>query len=174
MLIFFYTLISHTYSKLPTSACAVKPLFTTQATQTCRFLELGGDLEEKRVLDAGAWSLARFIALVDTEGLFMKKQSALEAAFCGENFVKCYIWLAQSKAVNGDATFFRARPKLHIFHHIALNLRTGTFNPKSVSCFSDEDYVRRICSIASGCHHGGILQKLMRRVFAVCFVESKL
>ena len=170
-------MIFHLNNLIPlhtTNAFTIECLFTTQATQTCHFLKLGNDLEEKRALDAGAWSMARFIALVDAEGLFMKKQSAREASACGENFVKCYIWLAHSRAGNGDATLFRARPKLHIFHHIALNLRTGTFNPKSVSCFSDEDYVRRICSIASGCHHGGIFQKLMRRVFAICFVENKL
>ena len=92
---------------------------------------------------------------VDKEGLFMSADAATETSCVGRCFVQAYIWLAHNAAAN-DKVMYRIRPKLHLFDHDVERLYRWRFNPKSVSCFSDEDFVGRMCGIAISCGHQGI------------------
>ena len=92
-------------------------VYNNKAHLTAPFEELEPDNEFRQVLNVSAWAIARFIHLIDVEGLFMAKQLAKEAGECGIVFVKTYIWLAHACATT-STNYFRLRPKLHIMHHI--------------------------------------------------------
>lgn len=80
-------------------------------------------------------------------------------------FVQTFLWLAHD-AFSRNELLFKIRPKLHLFHRWGLgptSLRQRPLNPKSYSCWTDEDFVRRICNICSGCGHLGVRRSLMSR-----------
>jgi hypothetical protein len=112
-----------------------------------------------------AYSLAEFVSIMDGQGLFMNSQAANQASVAISQFVKTFFWLAHD-AFTRNELLFKIRPKLHLFHHWGVgpaSLRQRPLNPKSYSCWTDEDFVRRICSICSGCGHLGVRPSLMSR-----------
>ncbi|CAJ1461478.1 unnamed protein product [Effrenium voratum] len=60
---------------------------------------------------------------------------------------------------------------LHTWLHMWLRLRIFPINPKINACFGDEDLVRRICDVASGCHHRGTATNAVRRFLCVAAVH---
>lgn len=90
----------------------------------------------------------------------MSEGASKSASDLAIKFIKCYIWLAHDAAANKYVAY-QLRPKLHIFHHIALRLNKFNLNPKTLSCFSDEDFVRIVCALAVGGHHHGISTQLI-------------
>ena len=142
-------------------------LTTFKATETPNFSASVGS-DTSRVLDTACWCIAKFISLLDIEGLFMSEQASMTASDLGINFIKCYVWLAHDAAVNSYVAY-QLRPKLHIFHHITLRLKKFNLNPKTLSCFSDEDFVRIVCALAVGGHHHGIATQLIYK-----FIPSAL
>ena len=115
-----------------------------------------------------AWNLAKCAKTLDEEGLWMKPSAAAAASEAGSKYVRCYIWLAHESATKGVAQY-KIRPKLHVFDHMFHDLPKRPLNPKSYSCFSDEDFVRRVCDIASGCSHLGILWSCVHRYSAAVY-----
>ena len=102
---------------------------------------------------------------MDNEGLFMTAVAASEAAEASVKFVKTFMWLAHD-AYSRHELLFKLRPKMHLFHHWGVgpaSLQQRPLNPKSYSCWTDEDFVRRVCSICSGCGHLGVRPTLMSR-----------
>ena len=83
-------------------------------------------------------------------------------------FLQSYVWLARDSASKGTLGY-KVRPKLHVLHHWALgatSLKEVRMNPKAYTCWADEDFVRRICSICSGAGHLGVVKSLMSRYTA--------
>jgi hypothetical protein len=110
-----------------------------------------------------SWCIADCLHIVDEQGLWMTKTEARRAGHLADMFLKCYCWLAHDAASNIEL-HYQWRPKIHIFHHdFAIRLPKWRLNPKSTSCFSDEDFVRRICNICSGCHHLGVMVNSLHR-----------
>ena len=123
-----------------------------------------------------SYSLAKFVSLMDEQGLFMTSDAAKQASDCSCTFVKCFLWLAHD-ALSKNLLLYKLRPKLHLYHHWGLgptSLVNVPMNPKSYSCWTDEDFVRRICSICNGCGHLGVVKSLMSRYIAAvieCWLE---
>jgi len=95
----------------------------------------------------------------------MDSSSAAEASQVAVQFVQTFQWLAHDALTRGEL-LFKIRPKMHLFHHWGVgptSLRHRPLNPKSYSCWTDEDFVRRICSICSGCGHLGVRSSLLSR-----------
>ena len=115
-----------------------------------------------------SWSLASWVYALDTQGLFMTSAAAKQAAHDGRMFLLCFGWLAHDAFCAGDR-LYKLRPKLHVFHHWAqgsYSLEAVPMNPKAYSCWEDEDFVRRVCAIALGCGHRGIISSLLCRYLA--------
>ena len=121
-----------------------------------------------KVLDLAAFSLASWVKVLDASGLFMSKRAADVACAAGERFLKCFQWLGHYAYVH-NKLLFKVRPKAHLFHHYCrgdLSMSQTCFNPKSYSCWADEDFVRRVCSVANGCGHLGIRKSMITRYLA--------
>ena len=79
----------------------------------------------------------------------------------GELMLRCYVRLA-SKAVRDGEFLFRTRPKMHILHHIVLSKRK--LNPfKVVSCWMDEDGVKRWMRVAKGTRKRTLATNVLKR-----------
>ena len=121
-----------------------------------------------RVLDLASFSLASWAQVLDASGLFMSKHEANIACAAGERFLKCFQWLGHWSYIHGRM-LFKTRPKAHMFHHYCRgdwSMGQTCFNPKSYSCWADEDFVRRVCAVANGCGQLGIRRSLVTRYLA--------
>ena len=112
------------------------------------------------------------IVNMDKEGLFMSEQAAMQFSSAGQLFVQAFVWLAHEAASNA-APLYRLRPKLHLFDHETRRVSRWRFNPKAVSCFSDEDFIGKMCNIATSCSHQGILTAFVRKYLASVFSTWK-
>jgi hypothetical protein len=110
---------------------------------------------------------------MDLSGLFMEERVANETSFAGCTFVQCFVWLAHSAFCDGRL-LYRLRPKLHLFDHEMKRIARWRFNSKAVSCFSDEDFIGRICAIAQSCSHQGIVHGCLRKYLSAMYSTLKL
>ncbi len=115
-----------------------------------------------------AWAISTVVALMDSEGLIMSEQAATRCCFLGKTFLQCYVWLAHNAATLAKPRF-RLRPKLHVFHHEMDRVSRWRLNPKTTACFSDEDFVGRMCNIAQSVGHQGILKSFVSRYVGSTF-----
>lgn len=115
-----------------------------------------------------AYHLANFSKVMDQEGLWMKPEAVQNATASGKAFLQSFLWLAKNAFEQG-LLLYKLRPKLHLFHHWIEGdccLSNIPFNPKAYSCWSDEDFVRRVCAVAQACGHLGIVKSMMTRYLA--------
>jgi hypothetical protein len=129
------------------------------------FQKLSPRCDRAKVLDLAAYSLASWVKVLDDEGLWMRRSAACKAAHHGLTYVKTFLWLSHDAYIN-NKLWFKLRPKLHLFHHWSIgqtSLVNIPLNPKAYSCWSDEDFVRRVCSVASGVGHVGIVTSMISR-----------
>ena len=120
-----------------------------------------------------AWCMHTCIRNMDQEGLFMSTPAASETSFMGGCFVQAFVWLAHSAFVDRKS-LYRLRPKLHLWDHEMKRLAVWKLNPKAVSCFSDEDFIGRVCNIATSCSHQGVLHDCVRRYLVATYSSWKL
>lgn len=112
--------------------------------------------------------MSSVIGAMDSEGLIMSPNAATKTAVLGKMFLQCFVWLAHNSATLGKARY-RLRPKLHVFHHEMDRLALWRLNPKTTACFSDEDFVGRMCNIAQSAGHQGILKSFVSRYIGSTF-----
>ena len=93
------------------------------------------------------WSYAQFHYLLDTSGRYMTAQQVEQATAAGGCFLVGYQRLAELANASGRA-LFRLRPKLHETAHILVWLEATSYNVRYLACWSDEDFLGRICTLA--------------------------
>ena len=86
----------------------------------------------------------------------------------GIHFIFCFVWLSHD-ALTRQALQFRLLPKLHILQHEFWKVKEWRLNLKTFSCFSDEDFVGKVCAMAQTSHHSGTLKNLVFRILAASF-----
>ena len=94
------------------------------------------------------WSYAQFHFLLDTSGRYMTGQQVEQATAAGGCFLVGYQRLAELANTSGRA-LFRLRPKLHEAAHILVWLEATSYNVRYLACWSDEDFLGRICTLAT-------------------------
>jgi hypothetical protein len=86
----------------------------------------------------------------------------------GIHFIFCFVWLSHD-ALTRQALQFRLLPKLHVLQHESWKVKEWRLNLKTLSCFSDEDFVGKVCAMAQSSHHSGTLKNLVFRILAASF-----
>ncbi len=107
---------------------------------------------------------------MDAQGLWMTKEAALKTSKYGVDFIRSYVWLAHDAASEGKL-LYKFRPKMHVFQHEFERLAEWRLNPKTMACFSDEDFVRVSCATATGCGHRGVMTAVVLRVAAAAMAS---
>ena len=93
------------------------------------------------------WCYSEFHFVLDTSPRYMSGSQVERAVACGTSFLVGYQRLAELALADGRA-LFRLRPKLHEAAHIPLWLESTGFNVRYLACWSDEDFLGRICALA--------------------------
>ena len=105
-------------------------------------------------------NLASFVHGVSSMGVLLQPPEALKLRRAGEAFVVVYLRLA-SQAVAADTAMFKIRPKLHYFHHLAMNIKV--LNPKVLSCFGEESYMGVVGKLAGKVHRRAVAVRTLQR-----------
>ena len=90
-----------------------------------------------------------------SEGAFMPKSSAMEAAEAGYRFLHCYSSLVLY-SMEHKRLLFNLVPKLHYLHHIVEDLRSSAAHPDVSLCFNPvgnctsqcEDFIGHIARLS--------------------------
>jgi len=156
------------YPEMNTKGADIKSLifWVAHVSRLAQQREPSSDLW--KVLDLAAYSLASWVKALDASGLFMSRQHASVASAAGDRFLKCFQWLGHWSYIHRKL-LFKVRPKAHLFQHYCKgpwSMVNTRFNPKSYSCWADEDFVRRVCAVANGCGQLGIRKSMTTRYLA--------
>jgi len=98
----------------------------------------------------------------------MRQSVASEVGSAGNDFINGFVWLAHDAYANKQL-LYRLMPKLHVLQHEFARVGKTGFNLKTMSCFSDEDFVGKVCAVANACHHAGMMKNLIHRVVAASY-----
>ena len=101
-----------------------------------------------------AWSVTTFQMVLDNAGTFLTEDEAARALEAGELYIRIYMHLACRSLAAAKPRYY-VRPKLHSLACETLSrLRCNSrFNPRYVSCWTDEDFVGKVCSVSKGSVH---------------------
>ena len=115
-----------------------------------------------------AWAISFCIKQFDCQGLWMQRSVATQVAKSGNDFITGHVWLAHD-AYTSKQLLYRLIPKLHVLQHEFARVGKYAFNLKTLSCFTDEDFVGNVCDCASACHHAGSMKNLVYRVIGASY-----
>ena len=125
-----------------------------------------GAMKQLHLQAVCAWALHQFGFILDSHGLFLSDYAAERVETSGLLYLQCYVRLAES-ALAMSRPRYKLRPKVHSFHcETLLKLRGGSrVNPRFHSCFNDEDYVGRCCSVGKqACHPNTMARRVLERI----------
>ena len=93
----------------------------------------------------------RFYELLDSEPLWMSDLAKDELYELGQTFCDLYSTLAAA-SFDDHIKAWKSTPKLHMFLHLCQWQAAMWGNPRGAWCYSDEDFVGRMVSVAQSCH----------------------
>ena len=101
--------------------------------------------------------------------MFLTDAETARIVDLGFLFLQCFVFLAD-RALKDLRPRWKGRPKLHSFHCETLcRLKSGSrLNPRFYSCWLDEDFVGRTCSMGKRAVH---TQTLAKRVLQRCLLQ---
>jgi hypothetical protein len=109
--------------------------------------------------------MVRWIAILDREPMFMSAEAAAEYRDAGFAYLRLYNSLAHS-CVQAGVRRWKVRPKCHVLAHIFLRTEFSRMNPRFWSCWSDEDYIGKVCKLARATHSGTVARRTLDRWLA--------
>ena len=113
-----------------------------------------------------AWALHQFGTLLDSCKLFLNDDEADRVVNLGMLYLQTYMRLAE-RCLAQSIPRYKVRPKIHSFHcETLLKIRAGSrVNPRFHSCWNDEDYVGRCCTVGKqACHPSTMARRVLERL----------
>ena len=95
--------------------------------------------------------MMRFYELLDSQPLFMSSDARTELARLGQVFCDTYASLA-AEHFEKRIKMWKGSPKLHLFLHLCEWQAAEGTNPRANWCYSDEDFVGKMITVAQSCH----------------------
>jgi hypothetical protein len=120
---------------------------------------------ELRLATTCLYYLVTWLAILDSEPMFMSPSALAEATQAGWNYLRTYFALAKM-CVDAGVRRWKVRPKCHALAHLLLRSSYSSMNIRFWSCWSDEDYIGKICKLARGTHPRTIAQRTLDRWLA--------
>ena len=101
------------------------------------------------------WAVTKFGWILDQAGLWLTDAQAADAVDYGVLFVQTFMWLARDALENARPRY-KLRPKMHSFFcEVLMRMHHGgRTNARWVACFSEEDYIGKICGMIRKAVHG--------------------
>ena len=94
---------------------------------------------------------------VERGGRYLSQSEANDIYKYGLSFLKAYQRLAVT-AVLTQSRRWKYLPKLHIFHHLCLDMKGSLLNCRHFHCFKDEDNVGLVKRLAVRVHKGPLFE----------------
>ena len=113
--------------------------------------------------------LARFVNLLDSEGMFLSESARVELPQLGMRLCKTYTKLA-TKALRENRKAWKPSPKLHMFQHLC-EWQGLIVNPRFCWCYSDEDLVGQLIDVADSCHSRTLASTAMFKWLTLVYGE---
>ena len=111
----------------------------------------GGDDLTPQMVCTCAYTLAKFIEVLDASKFWLPKAKATEAANAGRLYLQCWQWLS-ADSIDKRTFNFHTRPKHHYFDHHVEHVRVRRMNPRLMSCLLGEDLLGKIKRMARATH----------------------
>ena len=97
------------------------------------------------------WSIDLWLSTCTHAGMFLTEREQTLKELLGDAFMNLYIGLA-AKALADGRWLYRVRPKIHKYHHVALERRQSRYNPHMSATWMDEDWVKRTMRVKRRTH----------------------
>ena len=97
-----------------------------------------------------------FFRLIHGSGLWIPDEQRKQVVKSGTLFLEGYANLA-ARMHGARILLYKVRPKLHMFAELVSSLTrgtSGTMNPLTASCWSDEDFIGVVSQTSRSCHRG--------------------
>lgn len=109
------------------------------------------DDEIVKVASVCAYSLAKFVRVLDVSPYWMSVEQANSAHRAGRMYLQCWQFLS-GHCLRNDIFNFHIRPKHHYFDHHVEHVKSRRINPRLMSCLLGEDLLGKIKRIAKSTH----------------------
>ena len=108
------------------------------------------------------WSADCWLNLLNKSGMFLTELEEENRLTLGKLRTTTYAALA-ANAVQGKRFLFRLRPKYHLWHHLAIDVRASKLNCNIHATWMDEDSVKRWMRIKRQVHRRTATENVLRR-----------
>lgn len=88
------------------------------------------------------WAANNWAALLHSTPMFMAPGEDEQRVAVGKLMLRLYVKFARA-ALDDGRRLFRCRPKLHLLVHLTEDVRASHLNPSHLSCWMDEDGIKR-------------------------------
>ena len=116
----------------------------------------------KNRLSEALWSADAWVNCLTKSGTFLTEEEDENRLVLGRLMIHSYATLA-SRSVERNKFEFRLRPKFHLLHHLTIQNKRSRYNPSAVSCWMDEDAMKRWMRIKRGTHKHVATEMVVRR-----------
>ena len=108
------------------------------------------------------WSTDRWLNLLSKSEMFLTPLEEQNRVAIGNLMVTSLAALA-AKAVEEKKCFFRLRPKFHLLHHAATDLRASNLNCNIHATWMDEDSIKRWMRVKRNVHKRTATESVLQR-----------
>ena len=129
------------------------PMVSWLASMAHEYSEVcpAGKRDEARTVAGMLWALSQYFNICKTSDRFFTPQQVRDLDEAAHTFLHLYSELRRMSAER-DTHMWQIVPKFHQFHHIVLDACEDSYNPRFFHCFSDEDQVGRLITLAAAAH----------------------
>ena len=108
------------------------------------------------------WLANSWISLLCSADMFLTPEEDRQRMVVGKLMMQLYVRMPRN-ALDRNLRLFRCRPKLHLLHHMAEDVRPSRLNPAHLSCWMDEDSIKRTMHIKRMVHKRLATQRCLER-----------
>lgn len=97
------------------------------------------------------WSANLWISMLFRAGMFLSEAEDEQRKVVGLLCIRTLVKLAREELEAGRR-LWRLRPKMHLVHHMCIDCRPSRLNPHHLSCWMDEDFIKRAMKVVKAVH----------------------
>lgn len=93
---------------------------------------------------------------------YLSEDEANNLSECGQSALLCFL-AAANEAVAQSVFAWIILPKLHVFHHVCMDISIERYSPRYFHCFSGEDFMGTIKVACARCAGTGMSLRVLKR-----------
>ena len=97
------------------------------------------------------WSANVWISMLFRAGMFLSEAEDEQRKVLGLLCIRTLVKLAH-RELQAGRRLWRLRPKMHLVHHMCIDCRPSRLNPHHLSCWMDEEFIKRAMRVVKAVH----------------------